>query len=379
MRTMHVGSHVGRVIAIVSCLLLVACGGGASRTTSVPASVEPAAETRSPAVQKLVDGARAEGELNLVLSSSYFNEGQALPEVEQAFNSYFGLNTKINRVVGPSMPQMAGRVAQEVQNGRTPQTDLYHGSDEHIASLLAADALQPIDWRALDERIPANAIGENNVALAYGSWFPGITYNQSLVPPADVPKTLADVLDPRWQGKIASTPYAAGFYRLALANEWGERPTTEYVQRLADQVGGLIRCGENPRLLSGEFQMLVLNCGVNVDQRSHRDGLPLNFVIPADAVRVSYYAVGVPRGSAHPNTATLFALFLLSEPGQRISYASDFLDLHLLPGSQSVGLVKAARDQGGRLLGEDGMVYLSKYAAESSVYEKEYARLIAKQ
>ena len=55
------------------------------------------------------------------------------------------------------------------------------------------------------------------------------------------------------------------------------------------------------------------------------------------------------------------------------------VDLHLLPGSQSVALVKPLLDQGGRLLGEDGMVQMSKYAAESSVYEKEYARLIAKQ
>src|SRR5262249_38720117 len=99
--------------------------------------------------------------------------------------------------------------------------------------------------------------------------------------------------------------------------------------------------------------MLGPEFGGNGHPRSEKDGLPVNFVIPADAVRVSYYSVGVPKGSAHPNTATLFALFLLSEPGQRISYASDFLDLHLLPGSQSVGLVKSARDQGGRLLGED--------------------------
>jgi iron(III) transport system substrate-binding protein len=330
-------------------------------------------------VQQLIEGARREGELNLVISSSYFNEGKALPEIEQAFNAHFGLSTRINRVAGPSMPQMAARVAQEVQAGRAPQTDLYHGSDEHIATLLAAGALQPVEWRALDSRIPANAVAEGNVGVAYGSWFPGITYNQNLIAPADAPKSLADVLQPRWQGKIASTPYAAGFYRLALSNEWGEQRTTEYVRQLADHVGGLLRCGEHERLLSGEFQMLVLNCGVHVDQRAQRDGVPLNFVVPSDAVRVSYYSVGVPKGSAHPNTATLFALFLLSEPGQRLSYASDLLDLHLLPGSQSVALVKPLLDQGGRLLGEDGMVQMSKYAAESSVYEKEYARLIAKQ
>ncbi|HLH24287.1 MAG TPA: extracellular solute-binding protein [Chloroflexota bacterium] len=388
------GTHQARIAAIL-CLALVSCAGGAQRASGVPpagsgapapaaaaapaASASQAAPMHNAAVQQLIDGARGEGELNVIWSSSFFHGGDALPEIVQAFNAYYGLNTRINRTVGPSMPQMAARLIQEAQAGKPPSTDLYHGSDEHIAMMLAADVLQPVDWRALDPRIPAEAVAEKNVAVAYGTWFPGITYNEQLVPASDVPRTLKDVLDPRWKGLVASTPYAAGFYRLALSNEWGGDATTAYVQQLADQVGGLIRCGEYERILSGEFLLHALNCGVNVDQQQHADGKPIGFVIPADAIHASYYTFAVPKGSAHPNTATLFALFMLTEEGQRLSYQADFLDLDLLPGSGTAALIKPLLDQGNRLMGEDGMVQMSKYADESAKYERELARILAKQ
>jgi len=296
----------------------------------------------------------------------------------RAFNAHYGLNTTIRRTVGPSMPQLAATLGQEVQAGRKPQTDLFLGSDIHIATLHRAGALETVDWQALDGRIPATAIAEGGAGIAYGSSFSGMTYNESLIPAAEVPRTLESLLEPRWKGRIASTPYAAGFPQLARATAWGEPRTVEYVRKLSDQVGGLIRCGEYERLLSGEFVLYALNCGVASDQVAHRDGMPIGFSIPADAPAVSYYAWGVPKGSAQRNTATLFALFMVSEEGQRLSYSADFMDLHLLSGSQSIALVKPLLDQGIQLMGEDAMVNMSQYSAESARLEKTTQDLLAK-
>jgi iron(III) transport system substrate-binding protein len=390
-------ASLGLILAASAC----APAGGA-RTGQAPASAAaPAANAPAPvaaapsaseaappaaseaarpaAVQRLVDGARAEGELNLVLSSSFFKRGEALPQIEQVFNQRYGLNVRIQRTVGPTMPQLAALVGQEVQAGKRPQTDLFLGSDIHIATLHRAGALEAVDWRALDSRIPAAAIGEGNVGLAYGSSYSGMTYNLNLVPAAEVPSSLHSLLEPKWHGKIASTPFAAGFPQLARTTAWGEQRTREYVQALADQVGGLIRCGENQRLLSGEFVLYALNCGVAADLAAHRDGMPIGVVIPTDALAVSYYAWGVPKGSAHPNAATLFALFMVSDEGQRLAYSADFMDLHLLPGSQSVAIVKPILDQGGKLMGEDAMVQMTAYGADSGRLETELQRMIAKQ
>ncbi|MBV9119952.1 MAG: extracellular solute-binding protein [Chloroflexi bacterium] len=316
--------------------------------------------------------------MNIILSSSFFDDGKSLPKFEQALNATYGTNIKVQRNVGPSMPQEAATVAQEVAAGKTPSTDLYMGSDEHIATLLQANALESIDWRSLDPRIPAGAVAENNVGLAYASWLAGISYNEKLIPPDQAPQSLQDVLDPKWKGKFASTPYAAGFYRLALPNQWGEQKTTDYVQKLANQIGGLIRCGEESRLLSGEFQGHLLNCGVNDIQRQRRNGAPLNFVVPSDALELSYYNFAVPKKSAHPNAATLFALFMLTPQGQSMYYDSDFMDLHLLPNSKVAAMVKPLLDKGGKLLGEDMETNMTKYAADMAKYEQLYPNILLK-
>lgn len=370
---------LGLVLLVVSCAPV-----GGPRTgpaTSAPTATAPPASAAAwpAAVQRLIDGARAEGELNLVLSASFFKRSEALPQIQDAFNQRYGISVRIQRTVGPTMPQLAALVGQEVQAGKKPQTDLFLGSDIHIGTLLRTGALEPIDWRALDDRIPPMAVAEGNVGLAYGSSYSGMTYNTELVPPAEVPPSLQSLLDPKWKGKIASTPYAAGFPQLARSTAWGEQRTKDYVQALADQVGGLMRCGENERLLSGEFVLYALNCGVASDLAAHRDGMPIGVVIPADAPAVSYYAWGVPKGSAHPNAATLFALFMVSDEGQRLSYDADFMDLHLLPSSRSVAVVKPILDKGGKLMGEDAMVQMTAYGTESGRLETELQRMIAKQ
>ena len=68
---------------------------------------------------------------------------------------------------------------------------------------------------------------------------PGITYNTQRVSGAAVPRTLQDLLKPEFKGRIASTPYAAGFNRLASPEVWGEQRTLEYARALTEQVAGL--------------------------------------------------------------------------------------------------------------------------------------------
>jgi ABC-type Fe3+ transport system substrate-binding protein len=132
-------------------------------------------------------------------------------------------------------------------------------------------------------------------------------------------------------------------------------------------------------VLSGEFDLLALSCGVAGLQVLQHEGMPISFTLPADAPIVNYYSVGVPKGATHLQTATLFVLFLLSDVGQRLLYETDFRDLHLLPGSQSIALVRPILEQGVRLMGEDSLVNVTTYAEESGRHEKELQRLLAKQ
>ena len=121
---------------------------------------------------------------------------------------------------------------------------------------------------------------------------------------------------------------------------------TAFVSRLSENVAGLMRCGENTRLMSGEFVMLVMDCGSYDANRNRAAGAPLGHVIPENAATVLFFYMGVPRTSAHPNLAKLYINMLLSEEDQRLLYEIEWTDHYALPGSQSANELSGLRAKG---------------------------------
>jgi iron(III) transport system substrate-binding protein len=146
--------------------------------------------------------------------------------------------------------------------------------------------------------------------------------------------TLEDFLKPEWKGKIASTPYAAGFDVLLASDVWGKDKTVAYVQKLSQQITGLIRCGEAERIATGEYLGLVMDCTGQDALQWQEKSAPLAQMMPLDAAQLRYYYFGVPMNAQHPNAAKLYALFMLTEEGQKISYDTWKIDLHTMPGSR---------------------------------------------
>src|SRR5262249_56720156 len=100
---------------------------------------------------------------------------------------------------------------------------------------------------------------------------------------------LEDTRDPKWKGKIASTVDAASFDRVASRPEWGSDRMTAFVGRLSQNIAGLVRCGESTRLMSGEFVMLVMDCGSYDANRVRASGAPIGHVIPENAATVLFF------------------------------------------------------------------------------------------
>ena len=194
----------------------------------------------------------------------------------------YGLNLKVSFTPGPSMPQMAAKVVDEVKAGRAASSDVVLGEALHIITESSNNALTTVDWASWAPAIQNPAlIGANGGAVQFELLFPGITYNTSRLKGDAIPKTLENLLKPQYKGHLASTVYAAHFDELSTPELWGPAKTTDYVTKFAKQITGQIGCGEIGRVASGEFDAMAIDCGTSFQQWVAK-GAPIGHVIPSD-------------------------------------------------------------------------------------------------
>jgi iron(III) transport system substrate-binding protein len=302
----------------------------------------------SPEIKRLLAAARQNGEdkLEIVWGEQSFGGYQGAKLFEELFNRMYGLNVKVNFTPGPAMPAVVGKVTQEVAARQRTSTDVLLGTETHYAALRDRGVLEEYDYTKLSPRIIKEVVTHRNIGVEVATFVSGVTYNTNFIPPGEAPKKLEDVLSPRWKGKIASTPYAAQFDRIALLPNWGAEKTRALVSKLSGYIGGLIRCGEMPRLVSGEFILFVMDCGSYYVRLERAKGAPLGHVILEDGATMSFFYWGIPRTAPHPNLAKLFINMAMSEEGQKIIYKVYATDHYLLPSSQSAAELSNLRAKG---------------------------------
>jgi iron(III) transport system substrate-binding protein len=301
----------------------------------------------APEINRLIAAARekSEKELDLTWDGAALGGSEGAKKLEALFNRMYGMNIKVNFTPGPTMPQMTAKVVQEVVAARKSSTDVLLGTVEHFSAVLDKNVLEEYDYSKLSLRVAKKMVAPKNIGVEIYSSAGGIVYDTRAIPPGEVPKKLEDVLKPKWKGRIASTPYAAYFDRVAVRPEWGPEKMIAFITKLSDYTGGLIRVNEVSRIISGEFVMLVMGSGQEVTLEKAR-GAPVDFVIPEDSAAVHFAYMGVPRTAAHPNLSKLFINTIVSDEGQKILYESFATDHHELPGSQFVSKLADLKARG---------------------------------
>jgi ABC-type Fe3+ transport system substrate-binding protein len=346
-----------RLTLLVLVAWLGACAPAVGRSAdsgagpAAPAAAPSAMTSHSPEVERLLAAARAGGEteLNLSWSGAVLGGHEGASKLGDLFNRMYGTDVWFNFTPG-QMDQLVLRLSQDAATGRRPVVDIASGSETHITPLLQQDLLEPYDYTALSPRITPDLVAPGGVAVPAASRIMGVTYNTNLVPAADAPRRLEDVLHPRWKGILATTQTGVGFDGVAYRPEWTPERVRGFMARLSEHAGGLIRPGEQERVVSGEFAMLALNTGGQDVLRLSARGAPIAQVIPDDASTVVYHYVGVARGTPRPNLAKLFVNAVLSDEGQRLLYEAAYYDLHKLPGSRTAGELADALARGVRPL-----------------------------
>lgn len=382
----------GVLATVIALSTVVACAPG-SGVPAAPSSAAPAAPAGAPAatggavpaaarddLQALIAAARQEGQLNLVWSENSFGGAEGVRRWIDGFNRLYGLELTARFTPGPAPAEIATRTIQEYQSSRPSWTDILILGASPLAGILDADVLQSSDWVSWAPNVArADLVALDGAAVEVSMRTPGITYNTSKFTAETAPKSLADLLEPRFTGRIASTPYASGFDWLATSDFWGEARTMDYVGKLSNQVAGLIRCGEMQRVASGEFDVLAIDCGSYEAAKAQRRGVPLLSVVPTDLAAVTSFYMAIPKNAPHPAAAKLWINYLLSREAQDVLWELEAHDHYRLPGSHQASTVEQLQARGVQFVQVDVGFFQRHDARELERLSEQQQRILRKQ
>jgi ABC-type Fe3+ transport system substrate-binding protein len=219
----------------------------------------------------------------------------------------------------------------EAQAGRV-QADIFDGIANMIP-LQEAGLLTPFTApNAADYPAELKAPDGTWIAVIMYVFTPGI--NTELLPKDKAPKTFADLLDPRLNGKMAwngsSMAGAFGFVGNILTSMGDERGI-DYLRALARQ--HVVNVDASSRavldqVIAGEYwiNLMTFNHHTVI---SARKGAPTDW-LKVEPAPVTLDVLGLLKAAPHPNAARLFLEYLLSEEGQKVFQNNDYLPA--LPG-----------------------------------------------
>jgi iron(III) transport system substrate-binding protein len=141
-------------------------------------------------------------------------------------------------------------------------------------------------------------------------------FNTKLIPPASAPRTLRDLLEPKWKGKMAITNTTTGVRWVGNALETLGR---EYLDKMAEQevsVQDMAPAALINLVGSGEVPLSPTIFDANVTLAKQK-GAPVEWR-PLEPVVTTVGSVALLAKAANPHAALLFIDYLLSKEGQQL-------------------------------------------------------------
>ena len=277
---------------------------------------EPAKAAAPPAAEvtpALIEAAKKEGKLSFY-SALELNTAERLARTFEA--KYPGIAVRVERSGAERIFQ---RIAQEQGSG-IKAVDVANSTDAaHYLEWKKNDWLAPYLPADVARHFPADQIDPDGMYATSCAWTEAIGYNTNLVKREDAPKSYADLLDPKWQGKMvkAHPGYSGAILTTTflLARDLG----WPYLEKLAQQKIMQVQSAADPpkKILLGERAVMADGNDYNLVLLKDQ-GKPVEVVYPSEGSPLIIVPSGIFRSAPNPNAARLFQNFFFSAEAQQM-------------------------------------------------------------
>lgn len=287
-------------------------------------------EAAGASLSELVAKAKQEGTLNATVTSSL--AGKTNQPLAAAFKKRFGLDIEITITPAVDVESYPKAIA-ETRIGVIPTYDVMEGSEVENISLLGVGGTQQIDdWKLLLAEInPMVRSGKvrpeqlspaalSGFAFAYLNRLKGLLYNPRLISTKDLPRTHAELADPRYKDKWTQPPWTTHWDVAPLVfPDLGRDKWLEIVRNAGKNAGAVqVEAAGVQRVLLGEFAFTPANTYYALDAKAKDPQAPIGITFFKDynLMTGSYYMVR--KGTRRPAAATLFALWMATPEAESI-------------------------------------------------------------
>ena len=144
-------------------------------------------------------------------------------------------------------------------------------------------------------------------------------YNTSLVKKEDAPKSFADLLDPKWAGKIVKAHPGYSGTIMTATQQIARDVGWDFLEKLAKQRVMQVQSASDPpkKLEIGERAVQADGNEYNLLQIKERKG-PVEIVYPPEGTPFVVGPNGIFKNAPNPNAARLFQLYSFSAECQQL-------------------------------------------------------------
>jgi iron(III) transport system substrate-binding protein len=286
---------------------------GATALGAFAQPVRAAAPAPTPITPALIEAARKEGKVAFYTAMDI----AVAEKFAKAFEAkYPGIAVRVERSGAERIFQ---RIAQE-KASNIHAVDVVNSADAaHLIVWKRNGWLEPYVPEDVAQHYPAEHKDPDGFYASQRAWLSVIGYNTNLVKPEDAPKSWADLLDPKWAGKMVKAHPAYSGTIMTATYQISRDLGWSYFERLAKQRVMQVQSSTDPpkKLALGERAIMADGNDYNLILLKEA-GQPVEVVYPAEGTPLIVGPNAIFKNAPNPNAARLLQSYLFTQEAQQM-------------------------------------------------------------